>query len=364
MLVYILLFIFILLFFIFNKESIHLDKKAEIVLISLPLVIVAIFRANSVGGDLERYLPVFYSVAKTPFLDIIKEGYGETEYLYIVLIKLISLISASDRCYIMLISLFILIPVFVIIYKRSVCIVWSVLIFLLLGVYTGSFNIIRASISISIGLVAHHYLLNNKYLSYWILVVVAFFFHRTAFALILLFVIRKLEFTYMRTLILLVGSTIFSVMCSATGIFSLINLYVTAYGSYLESDYLMFNRTSVFTAYSLFLLIISFFALYIRKISKLNNPDYDFYVNCLVVAYSIQIMASSFTLLNRIAVLFSVYLIFLLPLMFKYGRTRYMVAIKVICFLILSAMYFKTLEVDPVVGFDTHAVVPYIFLGK
>lgn len=93
-------------------------QKNKIVLLGLPLVFLSSLRGDTVGGDLENYLPNFDAYY---YINNLKDllGYNSHEPGYVLFTKLISLLYPSHRFYLIVTSICTLIGPFYLIYKYS-----------------------------------------------------------------------------------------------------------------------------------------------------------------------------------------------------------------------------------------------------
>lgn len=112
---YSFLFVFLILIYMINRCLIEQFQKRELYVYFIILFLVAALRANTVGGDLENYIPHFQEVSQTDFqylFDLRKSNY---EVGYTILIKLITLILGSERSFFVVTSFISLLGVFVLI---------------------------------------------------------------------------------------------------------------------------------------------------------------------------------------------------------------------------------------------------------
>lgn len=158
-------------------------KKHKIVLLGLPLVFLSSLRGDTVGGDLENYLPNFDAYY---YINNLKDllGYNSHEPGYVLFTKLISLLYPSHRFYLIVTSICTLIGPFYLIYKYSKMPGLSFLIYYSLGFYTNTMNNIRQSLAISICCFAIPFLFKREFRQFVFIVLLATVFHYSAFTFI------------------------------------------------------------------------------------------------------------------------------------------------------------------------------------
>ncbi|MBR1687534.1 MAG: EpsG family protein [Prevotella sp.] len=181
-------FFFFLIFFVLGCQGLFAKssqrKQFFLACFSL-LYLMAALRGITVGGDLKRYLPEFHSVSLSSFQYIIEFGRHESGYL--IYIKLLSLISSAERCFLVGTSLASLVGPFYLFYRYSKCPVASILLYYAMGYYTNTFNNVRQSIAISIIFCVIPYLLDRKMWKYIIGVLLATTFHYSALVMLIVY---------------------------------------------------------------------------------------------------------------------------------------------------------------------------------
>ena len=158
-----------------------------------PLLFLAVCRGNTVGGDLENYLPYYNQMYLTKSWSEMIELIGFREPGYSIFIKILGYFTGgSERYYILVTSICSLIGPFYLIYKYSNNYSYSLLLYYALGFYTNTFNNIRQSIAMSIVFISFYYLFENRNLiKYILMVLLATTFHYSALIMVLLYPLTK-----------------------------------------------------------------------------------------------------------------------------------------------------------------------------
>ena len=180
MLIYISMFFLSILFIYFaNKQNDARRKNVLYVLSFMPFFLVSAFRYG-VGTDyLRRYS-----------LDFVKiyQGYSvnNLEIGFILLNKLTMLITNKPFLMFFITSFLINGFIFWTICKESKDKILSICIFFLLGFFFNSLNIMRQYSALSFIFIGFYYLLRNKKILFLLSVIIASFFHSSAFVMLAL----------------------------------------------------------------------------------------------------------------------------------------------------------------------------------
>ncbi|MEQ1447222.1 EpsG family protein [Acinetobacter schindleri] len=173
---------FVILFVVLlwlNLEKYALNRKAFWV----PLLLLSIFagvRSNRVGTDSEAYTSPFQSKLNTEYYEFsadVEVGYQYFEYF---------LLKFTYQYYwLFLITSFIICFCYLIVIKRfSRDYIFSIFLFVTLGVYTFFFNGLRQGLAMAIFALSLPYLLEKKFIIYFLICIFASFLHISALFII------------------------------------------------------------------------------------------------------------------------------------------------------------------------------------
>lgn len=186
-----------------NKEQISPNKVA-VFFLGLVLILVAGLR-YAVGTDFAAYYFINSSSTWTDLWDRIV-ALNEPG---IVLLSLIGNVFVRNNQTIIFVSSLFTIVLFVFtIFKRSPSFTLSMLLFLFLGVWHGSFNAIRQYLAAAIIFAGYNYIIERKFFKYLLIIFVAFLFHKTALVMIVPYFILTRKPDYKQILLLLVSTLI------------------------------------------------------------------------------------------------------------------------------------------------------------
>lgn len=289
------------------------SKKLFIVGCSFSLLFLSAFRGLSVGKDTISYNNIFlmykdYSL-KEIFQNIfIRTQRGGIESGYLLLNKLVGIFSDNSQSIIFVTSFLFILGMALFIYYNSNRVFTSVMIFLCLGLYLESFNIVRQCIAIVLVCNILTSLKYHRKVLAVLLGVTAVLFHETAIIGILPLFLLKLK----------PSKTLFSIcsgMVFLIGVFynSILNIFISLFPKY---SYLLDRAGSnAFGIKFVWLIeiIAVFIAIYLLKWDENNKKE--IYVMGLMVILSIVLsyLGTYNIMFDRVSYYFSVYFIVFLP---------------------------------------------------
>ncbi len=287
----------------------RIDRSGKIVSISrkniavflsfLPMFLVSALRFH-VGGDYVGYERIFRNVQEGT--DIYAEpGFG-------LLNKLVIWYSGDIQWVYALSAAVTLILLFYGIYRYSPSPAMSLYLFVTMGYFFSSFNILRQFIAVSILFAGFRFLKEGRFVPYLALVLVAMTFHKTAIVMIpLYFLVRlRLKQSYMITLGLL-GLCILPLQSRLTPF--LVN---TFYPQYADTDLIQPLSTFEFLYYLALFALLLFLATRYRE-RFFQDETNTLLFNCAYYTFLIYLCLSFVPEINRIALYLEIFVIVLIP---------------------------------------------------
>ena len=190
---------YLLYFFLFFGVLINTKKQSFYLFVSFVILFVlAAFRDVSVGTDTVGYEMLFNRLVNG--IDI------RQEFGWVYLNKLIIYFGGGFNYVLILASLLALIPVFYVSKKYSVNPMLSIFLYYSFYIYLQSFNIMRQTIAVGFVLVAYTFLLRKAYMNYFLIVILASFFHITSLLCLPMVFVNKIPDKIPVYLILIFGS--------------------------------------------------------------------------------------------------------------------------------------------------------------
>ena len=324
---------------IYSRNHTFDKKKYFLIIVGFILIFLSTFRANTVSSDLSLYLNIFDSTKDISIFDIIinslsldhlfmTEVYNGTyEVGYVLFNKLIYTFFDIDIAFKFFSSLFINITILWFIYKQSNNELLSVILYICFGYYLQSFIIIRQYMALCLLIISLHYLLNNDNKKYFILIFLAFLFHKTSICFIILYFLKKYWNYIYKKSNYLIGFIIILFIISPPIIYFLINKFYPYY-----SDIMIIGE-----GIKLFfvLLIILFLPFFFKRITFKSLQKFNIFFILCAIGVIIQLFTYHFSLLNRLAIYFQFYFIIFIPRYFitkKYNKMLQILIILISCF--------------------------------
>lgn len=182
-----LLVLFFVMFWIFLEEK-SFNRKA----FWIPLFVLAIFssiRSYLVGSDSINYTADFRSQLDVSYFYF----RPEVEYGYQIL-KYIILIFTKNYFWLFFISSLIVLSCYLSFFRKySKNYFLSIFIFITFGFYTFYFNGLRQGLAMAITVLAIPFLIDNKFLKFSLIILIASLFHKTALIMFLFYFIVNLR---------------------------------------------------------------------------------------------------------------------------------------------------------------------------
>lgn len=288
----------------FNYKRQDLLNKVCLFSIFALLFAVSAFRINT-GNDYAMYINKFH--------DAYYDYYVVTEPGFNFLVKCIYMLFNGEWFIIVFAAFaFFTVAIFIkAIYEQSQDFALSFFLFMSLGFYFQSLNTVRYYLALAIILYSMKYLLSERYISFLALVILAALFHKTAFIVIPLYILAKIN--WRKWQLVIIG------LLSLSGLFFsnfYLKIMLMIYPSYLEEEeYLRAGTVGIFNIVRCGLVII--FALIFYKNAIKDNEKNRFYLYLNLFALILYICFSFVPFLSRIGYYLTVSQIFLLPAVYK-----------------------------------------------
>lgn len=168
---------------ILQDQGYVLSKKSELILMSIPLVLVMALRADTVGTDIMQYHYHFTQLApQMSWQDV----WNNSEKGYWALIKLFNDVGISWRAFFISYNAFVAITFSVFFSKFSVNSFFTFFLHLTYGLFSMSMSGVRQTFAITFGLIAYMLFRNKHYIRSTLLCVLAYLFHNSGVILLLL----------------------------------------------------------------------------------------------------------------------------------------------------------------------------------
>lgn len=294
---------YIILFFVVVTIAIPIDIIGRrhiysYICLVLIITILSLFSGlrYGVGTDYHTYVNIFDKI----FID---QSAKDSEPLFYYLTATIRIFTDNSQVFFIVTSIIINLFIVLVLYKKSIYFTFSIFLYLSMGFYFVSFNILRQYMAIAIAL----YIINNKYkiskINIIIGSIIAMGLHTTSVIILFLLLFKK-GIDNKRYII------IFSVISLISLIFEpiLTNLLLSGkYEVYGETNFFSYGTSIVYIIEYIALLV--FYYLYSDNI-KDNNK---FYLMAVCIGLVFTILGMKGVLYNRMAIAFNLYNTLLIP---------------------------------------------------
>lgn len=157
------------------------------------VLIMLSLRGERVGSDTPVYLGHFERISRFSFKEVF-ENY-ENEQGYYLLNKVISIFTKNKQIFLTIIALICVIPVAVLYGKNSENAMMTIAVFLIGANFPMLFSGLRQSIALAIVAISYKYIKEKKLWKFLLLILLAFFFHKSAFIALLLYPMYHMNIT-------------------------------------------------------------------------------------------------------------------------------------------------------------------------
>ena len=282
-------------------------KKIIKICMFMQLYLLCILRSTNIGSDTETYLK-YFQILSSEIGFMQQWDFVGLERGYVGINKVIGIMTNDPRIFLAIISFFILSSFFFFCDKYCGNLWLGCYLFVAMGFYAQSWYVLRQYSAIAILLYSIKYAIEQKPLKFFLLILVAFCFHRTALVFSLVYICGRFRLNMLSFFGMLASVTFLSMF--STQIVGLLNIFARIEGTIGYTggvNYLIFLWLSF--------LILTYF-MPANKYAKQDNVFNIFY-NMLAVACLFQILALKYELLVRLVYYFSLSLIVLIPYFIK-----------------------------------------------
>lgn len=312
-------------------------RVTKIYFIALILILFSGLR-ECVGTDFNMYKNIFYN------LNNLENYYlGEIEKGYVLLNKVLYSINQHHRILFIGTSAMIVGLIFNCIYKYSKNYLLSILLFIGMGYYHSSFNGIRQYIALAIFVYSIRFIINKNFKKYVICIFIAILFHNTAVMMLPIYFINRIRFNKKRFLLTIIP--ILLIGFSYKFIISNLNILSPHYyQKYLNNKYLSLGVGGITN----YIYIISFIVIYIISILRYNSiivkyENVRIFIILCGISISFMLLGLKSLLFFRISLYFSIFYIFLIPMIIDTLNIKLRLAIYPIGIVWLFYFYTTTL---------------------
>lgn len=276
------------------------------------LWVVAALRDN-VGTDFLEYEYLYYQIKGLSFGSQIS-----IEPFYFLLNKLLNILNLDSQWLFVTSGFIIYYLYYRVIIREASYFELSIYLFIILGFYFSTFNILRQWIACAIIFNSFLYLFKNKKIKFIISCIVAMLFHFTAVILMpLYFLIRIMRKEMTRILLVvltLVASFFLNIILMAVNEGLIILNANPKYLKYLNE--LSISNAQGFLFPLICLIVYVLYLFYKNKLIE-TNTNFHYYINILIIGLAISILGQSLLIFARLHFYFLPILIIIIPNIIK-----------------------------------------------
>ena len=213
---FILLVVGFPMIYLLSKSTKH-PRNTRIIIFFIILYFFAAFRAPTVGGDLEFYIPHFNEICQINRIDqLLDLRASNFEPGYTFLCWLISRVSKTSMAFLAITGFLSLIGPFYLCKRYSPWPIFSLLVYILLGFYTNTFNNVRQSIAISFFFFSIPHIFKKKPIRFILFILLSASFHFSAIIALIAYPLSKIKLTNKLLLFGFIGGYLTSVLFGTT----------------------------------------------------------------------------------------------------------------------------------------------------
>jgi|GEM_PF-2224056 hypothetical protein len=351
----------IIVFLFIFYYSLKLRKKAEpdkifLFVTFFILILIGGLRDISVGGDLNHYIPNFSYLGQQSFADL-THHHNKYGYIFSFLCKIEYWISNSPTSFLLSMIALALIPVYFFIKRYSPNYLMSSYIYITYAFYTNTFNSIRSSLALGIGLFTIKYVIERRFWKFILCYLIAVEIHFTFAPFIILYLIytKKITLPYMLASI--------GVCFFISRGFASWDFISSIAASYDEGAYGNDKLTKSSGGYAMLALnlAITFTFYYINRLKK-DDEIIKLCMHCMIIACCVLVFATNFTLLNRVAMFFYIISIIYFPITLSNIKRKQVRLVSTAVTYLLFFVYFVIFIMTPLKDFNysnNQKTIPY-----
>lgn len=293
-------------------------RKSELLESKIPyflMFFLAAFRLETVGNDSDNYLYLFNYIKDGGSIQVWSTRY---EWGYLIFNKYIAEFWKNQYAIFVMSSLVIYLLFWHIIKRYSKMYWMSVFLFLTLGLYSNSVNVIRLAMAYSICMLAYGMLQQNKYIAFIGLVILATLFHSTAAVFIFVLPLDRMKMSKQIFIVWVVISGLVYTLFS--GLLDQVITIKTSYNTYVENgEYFNSGYLATFLNASFWILIIIVvYALYrnnsfVSRIEKGKVAAWEKIILFGLILITCYLLGIKLNLMDRVAGYYRCLMILFIP---------------------------------------------------
>lgn len=288
-------------------------NRFSFILIFIVLGSLLAFRDQFVGVDTGRYYLTYTSTKSMNFEQVVSIREG-ANIGYFLLNAVCSKIGMSFQLFVSILSIWIVFST-LFVYKKTYSLdIFAIFGYLGLGVYTFCFSGLKQAISMSFIIWSVYFLWKAKAWYAYVMFVAAFLFHPVAIVFLPFLFLRKITFSYMHIIMIVVGFLILFLFRYQIAYFITL-MFAENYIGHYES------KETVGGSF-IFLIINTLFFVFLfkDKVKENNTVEKDIFL-MLIIASALQLLSSYAYAFTRVNLFYMQFVPIALSMMFRYEHS-------------------------------------------
>lgn len=321
------------------------QKRKTFLCITVCLLLFSLSSLRSVhtGVDYLNYMREFEAIGKHSWEYLL---HSRWEPGYLLVNKLMAYISTEPFFFALFTSGISIIGYGYYINKYSEDVWLSFVVFITMGFYTSTFNIMRQAFAMVVVLFAIRYLISRDLKKYLVCILIACIFHYSAMFAFLLYPFCRVKINVIYFILLLAGCFLF---------FNVLGRVLLGFFLQHVFDTLDFKSSTMGINMLIFLVVMT---LMVISFADMDNEVDSVFVHMLVFASLLQVLALQFSMVARVVLYYSTALIIMIPNLLKRVNLDYIgkfcMYSLAVCFLLAYWYYVTSQQAN-------HGVVIYEF---
>ena len=271
-----------------------LNDRKKLIIFFLPLFFLFTFRDTSIGSDTPAYFDFFIQVANTPSLaDALKETRFEPGY--VVLNWIIHTLNGNFNLLLGVTTAVYYGSIYIFLLKYAKNVPLAAMLLFVYAVLYDVASVMRQCIALAVILFAIDFLIEKKPLRYFALIALAMLFHNSAFIMVPIYFLPRINFTKHRDIMLWFGCSLGVLLVLGFGMGELLKLFPYYSHYFTDSVYgkggIRFASVIFFTIRIFTVLIIYYAGGFKQQREKFDREDNVFnqmmLLDCVVAAAAI-----------------------------------------------------------------------------
>jgi len=296
-------------FLLINRSNLNMNNENKtttvfLLITFLVLLLISGFRGGFTS-DYKNYSNLFHYFNSFSWSEFFNQSFYE-EPGFIVLNKIIGSIT-NNEVYFFLITSFIILALFFREFRRDSMHIWiSILLFINIGAFYTSFNILRQIIAVSIIFAGSRYLYNRQFIKYVIIIFIASLFHQTSWLILPFYFLLNLKFN-IKNAILTITLSLFTILF-LDSLIDIILRFISKYSGYA------YGMTGLNITSAVVPVMILIFVLIHHKLIRPDSIKQRIWINASFYYAFFSILGLKVQMLQRFAEFFNPFILLIIPL--------------------------------------------------